>query len=496
MTLRRLPASLVLTLLAFWSFAAFAEVLAPPGDLRIRHDVDLLNDSGAINITSTAWPISWGEIHSALSDVDRSSLSASQQEAFRRLLRQAREELEPNMWTVDAFASVGDNVRFIRTFEDTPRDDIQVGATVSWVGERFTLKLQGTVVSDPFDDDEFRPDGTIVGVALGNWMITAGWEDRFWGPGRDGSLILGNGHRPAPGVTLQRNNSTPFKTKWLSWLGPWTLTTFMQRLDDERVVNNALLWGFRGSFRPVDGLEIGLSRTAQWCGDDRPCDLGTFWNLLIGNDNRGVNIPVEDEPGNQLGGLDIRWSLPNNIPVTAYMQWIGEDGRGGGEGIGNWLRQLGLEFHGSIGGVSHRTHFEVSDTLARQGGFGFAEGVQENYAYEHFIYRTGYRYKGRSIGHGMDGDGLSYSFGSTLVQSAGHVWNVSIRHMEINRTGPTQPTHTISPAAQDLTDIQLSHERQTKVGRFKIGVGFSSLDDELTGETISDTSVFLQWRSR
>ena len=86
--------------------------------------------------------------------------------------------------------------------------------------ERFTFNLQGTLVDDSFAGEEFWPDGTFVGVALGNWMLTAGWQDRTWGPGADGSLILGNHHLLAPGITLQRNNSTQFETKWLSWLGP------------------------------------------------------------------------------------------------------------------------------------------------------------------------------------------------------------------------------------------------------------------------------------
>jgi hypothetical protein len=495
MKLGNLPANLALTLLVLWTGAAFAEVLAPPGDLRIRHDIELLNDTGAINITSTAWPISWGELQTALRSVEQATFDSAQREAFERLFRRSREELEVGFWTVDIDVSLAENPRFIRTFENTPIDETQLGAKVSWVGERFTINLQGTVVNDPRDGDELRPDGTFVGVALGNWMLTAGWQQRFWGPGRDGSLILGNHHRPAPGITLQRNNSTPFESQWLSWLGPWTLTTFMQLLDDTREVEDALLFGIRGSIRPLPGLEIGISRTAQWCGEDRPCDLSTFGDLLLGRDNRGVNVAPEDEPGNQLGGFDIRWALPKGIPVAAYMQWIGEDGRGGGGAIGSWLRQLGLELYGNIGGLSHRTHIEVAETTCREGGFGSSDS-KPNCAYEHPIYKTGYRYRGRAIGHGMDGDGLSYSLGSTLVQSAGHTWNVSIRHMELNREGSPQPRHTVTATAQDLTDVQITHERYTKAGRFKIGIGYAELDDEVSGQSMKDSSVFLQWSSR
>ena len=271
----------------------------------------------------------------------------------------------------------------------------------------------------------------------------------------------------------------------------------MQQLDDERIVEDGLLWGLRVSFRPLKSLEISLSRTAQWCGDDRPCDGGTFWDLLTGDDNRGLNVGFEDEPGDQLGGIDVRWSLPKQIPVALYLQWIGEDRRteGGPVLAGSFSRQFGVEAWGSIGGLSHRTHVEWSEIGCRKGEFGFAEFIPDC-GYEHSIYRTGYRYKGVSIGHGTDGDGRSYSLGSTLVEPAGHTWNATIRFMEINFVGEPSDLHSLSATPQDRADIQLSHVRETRFGRLHLGVGYSYLDDEATGEDTSDVTGFLQWSSR
>ena len=475
--------------------SALAEPLAAPGDMRLRHDLQLLNDSGVINIPLTAWPVSLGDVHNAINGVDGTDLNESNQLALLRVRQRLSWELDINSVDFVFGISGSSEPRVIRTFENTPRAEGEATAKLAWVGERFAINLAATYVSNPFDGDDFRPDGTYVGAALGNWMVTAGWQERWFGPGNDGSLILSNNERPTPGIAIQRNNSTPFETKWLSWMGPWTLTSFMTQLDDERVVNDAWLFGVRGSIRPVSGLEIGISRTAQWCGDDRPCDFSTFVDLLLGNDNRGVNVDPADEPGNQLGGFDIRWALPKQIPVALYMQWIGEDGRGGGGAIGSWLRQLGLEYWGTIGDLSHRTHFEVSDSMCQEGGFGSSDN-KPNCAYEHGIYQTGYRYNNRPIGHGADGDTLSYSIGSTLVQSAGHTWNATLRYMEINREGLPNPRHTLSPTPQELVDIQLSHERETKYGRFYAGIGYERLDDEVSGTSDSNVTGFIQWSSR
>jgi hypothetical protein len=477
------------------SAAAAAEPISAPGDMRLRHDLQLLSDSGVINVPLTGWPLSLGDIHQAVQQSDSATLDISERAALDRVRDRLSLELETSAVRYRFGVAGAYEPRGVRSFEGMPREEGEASAGLSWLGERFAVNLAATYVANPFDGEESRPDGSYVGVVLGNWIVTAGWQERWWGPSRDGSLILGSNARPAPGVALQRIISKPFESKLGSWMGPWTLMTFMTELDDDRTIRNAKLFGIRGSIRPPrTGLEFGISRTAQWCGDGRPCDAGTFVDLLLGNDNRGVNIDPADEPGNQLGGFDLRWSLPRRVPVALYMQWIGEDGRGGGGAIGSWLRQLGVEHWGTIGGLSHRTHIEVSDTMCREGGFGFSF-QKPNCAYGHSIYRTGYRYRSRAAGHPGDGDTLSYSLGSTLVQSSGHVWNLSLRFMEINRVGAPDSRHTLSPTPQDLTDIQLSHERDTRFGRFVGGIGYSRIQSLATGTADSDVTAFIQWSS-
>ena len=488
----RAPTGATLLLGALLALPAIAEPWAPPGDLRLRHDLQLLNDTGATNLPLTTWPLSWGDIGRGLSEVDPNNLSPTATAAYARLNEQLRWETYSNELQLRVSAAAAAEPRIIRSFENTPREEGELSGGLSWLGDRFAIKLNATLAANPFDGDEIRPDGSYLGVVLGNWMLSAGWQERWWGPGRDGSLILGSNARPSPGIALQRNMSAPFKSKWLSWIGPWTLTTFMNQLDDERFVNDALLFGMRATFRPIDSLEIGLSRTAQWCGDGRPCDFGTFTDLLLGNDNRGVNVDADDEPGNQLAGFDLRWVLPRNFPAAFYMQWIGEDTRRGGPEIGSWLRQVGIEHWGRIGALDHRTHLEASDTSCREGGFGFSD-LKPNCGYQHSIYRTGYRYNGRVMGHGTDDDSRTYSLGSTLVQSNGHSWNLTLRYMELNRAGTPDARHTLTATPQELSDLQLSHERLTRYGRFHAGIGASHLDDELSGETTTDLTGFIQW---
>lgn len=483
-----------LFVMTFAQYSLAGPMLAP-GDVRIRSDLELLNDTGMIDVPLTAWPLSAADIRAALADIERSELTTGQLGAVDRV-KASLERLSagaPGRISVRLAGAV--EPRIVRGFEYTPRADGEAEAVLMWSGARFFGRLAATAAANTLDGDDFRPDGTYGGVALGNWLLTAGWQDRWWGPGRDGSLMLSTNARPAPGVMLQRAASTPFETRWLSWLGPWTLTTFMSLLDDERAVDEALLFGLRASFRPFHGLEIGLSRSAQWCGEDRSCDLETFADLLIGNDNRGVNVSVEDEPGNQLGGIDVRWVLPRGVPAAVYVQWVGEDGRDGPSPLGSWLRQAGVETWGTLGNYQHRTHLELADTLCREGGLGFSD-EKPDCAYGHSIYRTGYRYRDRSLGHGMDSDGLAWSLGSTLVSTAGATWNFSLRHIELNRVGSEFDGHTLAPSPAKLTDVLLTYSRSVPVGEIRLGLGYRRTEVSAGMADESDVEAFVSWRSR
>jgi hypothetical protein len=68
--------------------------------------------------------------------------------------------------------------------------------------------------------------------------------------------------------------------------------------------------------------------------------------------------------------------------------------------------------------------------------------------------------------------------------------------MEINRLGSPDPRHSLTPTPQDLTDVQLSHERHTRFGRFYVGLGYSKLADEVSGTSSSDATGFIQWSSQ
>ena len=336
-----------------------------------------------------------------------------------------------------------------------------------------------------------RPDGSLVALELGNVSIAASTMDRWWGPGWDGSQILSSNARPIPALTVDRNRTDAFETKWLSWIGPWDASFIAGQMEEERVVPNARFLGFRFSFRPHPAWEIGLSRTAQWCGDGRPCDWDTFWDLVLGRDNVGDDgITPENEPGNQFAGLDIRWTnFWFGVPLAVYVQGTAEDEAGGFPS--RYMAMGGIEASGYI---RSRWSYRWYAEFAANSCDALQSPVLYGCAYAHGTYQTGYRYYGRVIGHGAEADAYVGSLGIVLTNDEATTWQLLLRHGDLNRRGASDE-NTLTPIERQLSSADLQLGLSTRFGRFELGAGYERLEDPVTSLKIEDERFYLSWTS-
>ena len=116
-------------------------------------------------------------------------------------------------------------------------------------------------------------------------------------------------------------------------------------------------------------------------------------------------------------------------------------------------------------------------------------------AYNHGIYQTGYRYRGRVIGHAADNDSRILSIGLTLLDDQATQWQVLVRYGALNRGGPPDSRNSLTPTRQDIASLDLTHARVFTYGQIEIGLGIERTDDIASGETSNDGRAFLQWRS-
>jgi hypothetical protein len=490
--------------LAAGASPACAEPWLAPGDLRLRHDIQLLADANVIDAPVTTWPLSWADLARGLERVTAvTGMSAGERAALARLKARLDWEQRDSELHFDTRLAYGDHPRRLKTFDATAREKREVDASVSWIGNRFALKLQGQIVEDEAGNTDYRQDGTYAGMALGNLMLAAGWQDRWWGPGWEGSLAYSSNARPVRTIALQRNLSRPFESKWLRWLGPWTTILTYGTLEHDRTVPDANLLGFRFAARPLQDLEIAITRTAQWCGKGRPCDLDSLWDLIVGKDNVGEGgLTRETEPGNQLGGFDLRWQSPiTDWPYALYFQGYAEDELDNRPS--EWMIQYGLEGWNTLpwADLSLRWHLEASNTAVATRLKNAVQWTRQRYdlAYNSGAYPSGYRFRDEVIGHAMDNDGRMYSLGTLIVEPDGDSWDVLVRYVEINRknrSAAPDSRHTVSATPQDVWNVELSHSRETRFGDFRLRLAYTNTDDEASGKTESDFDLGLEWSLR
>lgn len=434
-----------------------------PGDARLRHDLQLLADSGLVHAPLSSWPVFWGEIARDVASSGRDSeLPAHVMAALARVRQGAAQAVETGAWNAAARVSGSQDPMTLRRFADVPREEGEVMGGVQYTGERFAWRLQATAVASPVDGRNLRPDGSYAGAVLGNWVISAGYVDRWWGPGWEGSLILGTNARPLPAVTIERNYSDPIDHPWLAWIGRWRVVATLGQFEGSRTdAPDARLFGMRVTWKPHERLEVGFTRSAQWCGEGRPCDLDTFVDLFLGRDN---DQPAALQPGNQMAGLDARWALPW-APVAVYMQTIGEDEANSMPS--KYLGLMGTEAWGGWGERSWRAHLEYADTAC-----AFYESPPEfGCAYNHSIYSDGYQYRDRSLGHALDGDSRQFAFGFQLVEADGRSWELSAQDARVNRRAAIA-VHSVSPVAANIRSADLAHRRVFLAGDLAVGLGY------------------------
>lgn len=486
MTRRAGRASIVIVASLLAGTRALADPWLGPGDEGLRSDIQLLADAGVLHGPVTTWPLSWPDIARDALAADQSRLDPAAEAALSRVQSRARLASAHGFSGVGIRAGATNEPTPLRQFEDSPREKGEVGLRASWLSEHLALNLQGNVVADPADSKHLRADGSYLGVNFGNFMLSAGLMERWWGPGWDGSLILSTNARPIPSITLERNYTDPFKSPLLSWIGPWRASIAMGKAESHDVaVPDVRFFAARVNFKPRPWLEFGLTRTAQWCGGDRPCDWSTFTDMLIGHDNQLDDGAISlEQPGNQLAGYDMRLRSPYRaLPLAFYTQWIGEDEAGGLPA--KFLGQFGLETWGSSRWGGWRVRAEYADTTCN------FERKQPFYdcAYRSPIYPQGYAYRGRIIGHSMDNDSRMATLAALLTRPRGDTLSLTIRRAELNRNGGP---HALSDVSLDVDDVELRYSRGLGAGNLGIGIGMT--DPQIPAGSSSRVRGFAVWR--
>lgn len=469
--------------------AAMAGPWLDPGDSALRHDIQLLADAGVIAVPVSTWPLSAGDIQDAL-PTEMEGLGAAQQAALLRLRQRLRKTMTSHEVIVEAHGSAAESPRRVRTFEDGPRETGEVGIGGEWTGDRFAVRLNGQWVNDPDDNKDWRLDDSYLGYAWGNWMLAASTSDRYWGPGWQSSMVLSNNARPVPAFTIERNFTTPFENRWLSWIGHWDLALLWGYLDDDRAVSSARIFAGRFDFKPLSNLEIGLAGLGLWCGSGQGCGTGDFIDLITGSG--------ESRSFDRLASLDVRWSSELfETPFALYTHWVGEDfGDGASRKIvpSKLFGQFGAETWGiweRFG--TWRLYLEWADTECDNSVYRtLTDGTgKPGCAYRNATYQSGQTYRGNSIAHSADQDSSIVTFGGMLNESDGPSWLATLAVGSLNRRGANRSTVVTNETR--FWDVEASHSRGLWIGDLTLGLGYEYRDDRVTDQDDNDIRAFFEY---
>ena len=469
------------------------------GDLTARHHIEALQSQGCLKGVTLSWPISWAALMKGYRlakaqhpSADAGACSNQHSEYLQKALEATQQA------TTGAELTLGGATQepLYTSFSSQVEDEATGQIALYSMGEHWAANLSVGYVDGERDDIHLRADGSYLAGIVGNWQLGVGAIDRWWGPGWQSSLALSNNARPVPGLWFSRQMPLAPESPWLSWIGPWDLQVIVGQLENDRAVPRALLLGGRFVFNPVDSLQIGLTRLAQWGGEGRPQDLDAFWNAVIGRDNGQTSgLKEGEDPSNQIAGFDFRLSLnPGNVPVGVYGQFMGEDEAGG---LPSKLSSLaGLDMVTGVGHGSQRFFLEATETVA---GSWISER-RLNTAYEHGTYRSGFRHYGRNMATTWEGDARAVTLGLQQFFRNGVTLGLNLSRATLNQDGTIRAVIAEDGAAtlqsvaeQDISLAELRVQHPMLGGRLDWLLSATDEPVETVFEERERFTAGLQW---
>jgi hypothetical protein len=428
------------------------------GDRGLRSDVEILAAYGLIDDIVTTWPIPKGQLLSGLSNTKRLGRQpAYVQEAAQRVLKLLNWDDQSHGVQPIADAQVTNSSDVIRDFGGMARNDADFAGGVDWTGNWVSARL---LVGDQSRFNGAQSvltfDGSFATADADNWLVYAGWVDQWYGPGWTSSLILSNNARPIPKVGIMRGNPHAFETPWLSWLGPWQINFFVGLLDGPRIDRNTGLGSLRLTFNPAAGLEVGLTRATEFCGEHHPCNpLNAAFHV--------DNGPKSTNQTNDEATIEFKYTRAITlISVSPYVQLMNEDTGPFTHSYTSYLAGLSVAGPWREDGARWRFTAELADSVATLNWFDFGKKAPGT-AYNNYSYLDGFRYRDRTLGFSLDSDSRLFSLAAQLTGTTGFTYRLVYYRAFIN-TRQLAAIEAVDPTTTNVVSAQPVQFNQAEAG--------------------------------
>lgn len=379
-----------------------------------------------------------------------------------------------------------------------------------WVSPR--LGGSAAIVAGPFEGQLELTGGLDLGAGVAPWanlrrlklgVHTGGFfagiatEPRWYGPGRFGSLTMGDDARPLPALEVSGTGRLPGV---FDVLGRFSVELAGGYIPGERRdVSNPGWLVLDVRWLPLPMLEIGATRTSIFGGTEdgveRPIDIG---QLILPTDPHVYDDPDQEEPDtDELVALDARLTLPFahwlGGPVKYLDLWV----QYGGEDM--IVRELGPIPYPSLAGIGNLYGGELAIWHLVAGAELVA--IEDDYFRwytGHRVYHDGWTRDGHVLGHPRGGDQTTWAFWLGLWGMG--PWTLDLRWEEGERllvADLLQDNVFVFPTREHRSQLSLEGSwLRPGGGRFTLAVETARITglDFQPGADVWQHRVRLDWR--
>ncbi len=340
-------------------------------------------------------------------------------------------------------------------------------------------QLEPVLFGAPNGVNRLQPVEAYMGAQFGNWAITAGKQDIWWGPGESGPLSLGTNADPFFSVRVT-TASPVFLPGFLAKLGGFRLDLVGGELSGHHLPARPLLNAQKLTWNPIPDLELGVTRWSLFDGSGvHGFTLGSVLRNFTANSATFGNAI---DPGDRKSGFDFLWRPP--VPgrsIALYSDFYADDEpsplaslRRSGFSPGIYFATLPRLPHWDLRVEAPSTRMAGAD----QGGF---------FLYWNSIYNDANTNRGNPLGSWVGRDGRGLVVQSTYWRSAQSKFEFAYRQNRIGaaflKGGGTQDDVSGTAAIQPATDVTLRFGAQYE--RYNIpAVGKSRRDLAATFEMV------------
>jgi hypothetical protein len=222
-----------------------------------------------------------------------------------------------------------------------------------WAGVGGFLTGYGEgVVSGPFTreidiahGERVRQLGSAIVASLGNFALSFGTEEMWWGAGHFSALMFSANASPFPALRLQ-NIHPKLLPGFLRYLGQFRYQVFFGQLDGDRYFSHPWIDGQIFSFKPLPTFEFGFTHAILFGGNhndnyDFQGFIGRATGFATGNPN-GANT-------HSRGGVYLKFYFPSLRGLQVYQEIVGNDNLTKEvPGVGRFLPFLAVSYQGGF----------------------------------------------------------------------------------------------------------------------------------------------------